>query len=247
MVADDPASRGPLWLGDDSALAAAKPIGAICIDCSTLTVPWVQELAAAAAARKTPLPRRPRHWHQTPRRQRRAAAFLVGGDPVTLEKVRTILALMSKEITSTSAPPPPAPLSNSPTTSSAASRPPPLAHAYALLQSAVSLDLQKAVPLLLNSGPRQPPDQNPRRPRHANHDSHPNFQLHLLRKRPRLRRPTRHRRRLLPRYRPRRHPTIRRRHRRRPRRTRHVRHHPILPAIYHARQPIDFIFRHGYP
>src|SRR5688572_8039421 len=48
MVADDTASRA-LWLGDDGALAGAKK-GAACIESSTLTVSWVQELARAASA-----------------------------------------------------------------------------------------------------------------------------------------------------------------------------------------------------
>jgi 3-hydroxyisobutyrate dehydrogenase len=46
MVADDNASRS-LWLGENGVLAAAKP-GAVCIECSTVTVDWVRELAAAA-------------------------------------------------------------------------------------------------------------------------------------------------------------------------------------------------------
>src|ERR1035441_7915317 len=46
MVADDNASRS-LWLGENGALAAARP-GTVCIECSTVTVGWVRELAAAA-------------------------------------------------------------------------------------------------------------------------------------------------------------------------------------------------------
>ncbi len=49
MVADDVAARG-LWLGDNGALAAARP-GTVCIECSTVTVGWAKELAAAATAR----------------------------------------------------------------------------------------------------------------------------------------------------------------------------------------------------
>ncbi len=49
MVADDVAARS-LWLGDNGALAAAKP-GTVCIECSTVTVNWVRELAAAATTR----------------------------------------------------------------------------------------------------------------------------------------------------------------------------------------------------
>src|SRR5215471_7455965 len=49
MVADDAASRA-LWLGEEGALAGA-PRGATLIECSTLSVDWVRELASAAAAR----------------------------------------------------------------------------------------------------------------------------------------------------------------------------------------------------
>jgi 3-hydroxyisobutyrate dehydrogenase len=47
MVADDPASRS-VWLGEDGALAGARP-NSILIECSTLTIGWIQELAAKAA------------------------------------------------------------------------------------------------------------------------------------------------------------------------------------------------------
>ena len=47
MVADDVASRG-VWLGDDGALAGAAR-GAVLIECSTLSVGWIKELAAAAS------------------------------------------------------------------------------------------------------------------------------------------------------------------------------------------------------
>src|SRR3569833_1890727 len=48
MVSDDEASN-QIWLGKDGALSGMSP-GTTCIECSTLTVDWVQELAAAAAA-----------------------------------------------------------------------------------------------------------------------------------------------------------------------------------------------------
>src|SRR3954469_13290212 len=44
MLADDVASR-EVWLGEHGALSGATA-GAIALDCSTLTVPWVKELAA---------------------------------------------------------------------------------------------------------------------------------------------------------------------------------------------------------
>jgi len=49
MLADDDASR-EVWLGKDGALAGATP-GSLLIESSTVTVDWIHELAAAAAAR----------------------------------------------------------------------------------------------------------------------------------------------------------------------------------------------------
>src|SRR5689334_7317329 len=48
MLADDAASR-VVWLGDAGALAAMNP-GTLAIDSSTLTVGWMRELGAQAAA-----------------------------------------------------------------------------------------------------------------------------------------------------------------------------------------------------
>jgi 3-hydroxyisobutyrate dehydrogenase len=96
MVADDIAARS-LWLGDNGALAGAKP-GAICIECSTVTVNWVRELAAAAAQKKCEFLDSPVTGSKT-----QAASgelnFLVGGDSTTLEKARPVLAAMGKTIT----------------------------------------------------------------------------------------------------------------------------------------------------
>ncbi len=95
MVADDNASRS-LWLGETGALAGAVP-GTICIECSTVTVGWARELAGAAAARQCEFLDAPVAGSKT-----HAAAgelnFIVGGAAVTLEKVRPVLAAMSKTI-----------------------------------------------------------------------------------------------------------------------------------------------------
>ncbi len=95
MLADNNATRS-LWLGENGALAATKP-GTICIECSTVTVNWVRELAAAAAQKKCGLLDAP----VTGSKIQAAAGelnFLVGGDSVTLEKARPVLAAMSKTI-----------------------------------------------------------------------------------------------------------------------------------------------------
>ena len=95
MVADDHAARA-LWLGQNGALASASP-GAVCVECSTVTVDWVKELAAAAAEKKCEFLDAPVTGSKT-----HAAAgeltFLVGGATATLEKVRPVLAAMSKTI-----------------------------------------------------------------------------------------------------------------------------------------------------
>ena len=95
MVADDAASR-VMWLGDESALAGARP-GAVCIECSTVSVAWVRELAAAAGQRQCGLLDAP----VTGSRAQAASGeltFIVGGDPALVERVRPVLAAMSKAI-----------------------------------------------------------------------------------------------------------------------------------------------------
>ena len=95
MVADDNASRA-LWLGENGALAVAKP-GTTCIECSTVTVNWVRELAAAAGQKQCALLDAP----VTGSKIQAAAGelnFLVGGDSAALEKARPVLAAMSKGI-----------------------------------------------------------------------------------------------------------------------------------------------------
>ena len=95
MVADDNASRS-LWLGENGALAAARS-GTVCIECSTVTVGWVRELASAAGKKKCEFLDAPVTGSKT-----HAAAgelnFIVGGSPTTLEKVRPVLAAMGKTI-----------------------------------------------------------------------------------------------------------------------------------------------------
>ena len=95
MVADDPASRA-MWLGDLGALGAAKS-GALCIECSTVTVGWTRELSAAAGARGCKFLDAPVTGSK-PHAASGELNFLVGGDAGTLEKARPVLAAMSKSI-----------------------------------------------------------------------------------------------------------------------------------------------------
>jgi 3-hydroxyisobutyrate dehydrogenase len=96
MVADDNASRA-MWLGESGALAGAAA-GTICIECSTVTVDLIRELAAIAAEKNLEFLDAP----VTGSKNQSAAGelnFLVGGEPATLEKARPVLSSMGKSIT----------------------------------------------------------------------------------------------------------------------------------------------------
>jgi 3-hydroxyisobutyrate dehydrogenase len=95
MVSDDVVSRS-LWLGESGALAGARP-GTILIESSTLTVDWVRELAAAAAARGCEFVDAP----VTGSKVQAASGelnFYVGGSAAALEKIRPVLTPMSRSI-----------------------------------------------------------------------------------------------------------------------------------------------------
>lgn len=95
MVADDPASRA-VWLGEQGALAAAKS-NALCIDCSTVTPGWIQELERLAKEKGCVALDAP----VTGSKPQAAAGelnFLVGGDEQVLERARPILLAMGKQI-----------------------------------------------------------------------------------------------------------------------------------------------------
>jgi 3-hydroxyisobutyrate dehydrogenase len=95
MVSDDTASRG-VWLGEDGALAGSAP-GTVLIESSTLSVEWIQELAASAASRECELIDAP----VTGSRPHAAAGellFLAGGSDEAIQKVRLVLDAMSRAI-----------------------------------------------------------------------------------------------------------------------------------------------------
>src|SRR5476649_586015 len=83
MVADDVASRA-MWLDENGALAGASR-GAVLVECSTLTVGWVNELAKAAAEKGLEFVDAPVTGSKT-----HAAAgelnFIAGGSAAALEK-----------------------------------------------------------------------------------------------------------------------------------------------------------------
>ncbi len=95
MVADDNASRS-LWLGENGVLAGAKP-ETICIESSTVTVNWIQELAAATRKKNCDLVEAPVTGSK-PHAANGELSLLIGGNPATIEKVRPILSCMGKTI-----------------------------------------------------------------------------------------------------------------------------------------------------
>jgi 3-hydroxyisobutyrate dehydrogenase len=68
MVSDDVAARA-VWLGEQGALAGAAR-GTVLVECSTVSVAWIEELSRAAAAAGCPLLDAPVTGQQGPRRPR---------------------------------------------------------------------------------------------------------------------------------------------------------------------------------
>ena len=95
MVADDVASRS-VWTGDAGALAGVRP-GCLLVECSTLTVTWVQTLVALAAERGCELVDAP----VTGSKQAAAAGelnFFVGASVESFARVRPVLEPMSRSV-----------------------------------------------------------------------------------------------------------------------------------------------------
>lgn len=96
MVADDDASRA-MWQGVDGAIAGASPT-TVMVECSTLSVAWVNELAGAvtrAGAKFLDAP-------VTGSKQAAAEGglnFIVGGGDDALEKVRPAFSAMGRSVT----------------------------------------------------------------------------------------------------------------------------------------------------
>ena len=95
MVGDDTASRA-MWLGENGALAGAKP-DTVLVECSTLSLDWVRELAGHATSRNLA-------FLDSPVTGSKDAAeagelrLLVGGDAAVLERVRPVLEAVSRRI-----------------------------------------------------------------------------------------------------------------------------------------------------
>ena len=95
MLADDSAARA-VWLGDSGALAGA-PRGAVLVECSTVSVAWIEELAKAGAARGCEVLDAPVTGSK-PQAAAGELCFMVGGPASVLEMVRPVLASMSRKI-----------------------------------------------------------------------------------------------------------------------------------------------------
>ena len=95
MVADDPASRG-VWLGEKGALAGAAK-GALLIECSTLTVKWVRELAAEVAKRGCDFVDAPVTGSK-PQAAAGELLFLAGGSDAAVERARPVLSAMGRGV-----------------------------------------------------------------------------------------------------------------------------------------------------
>ena len=95
MVGDDAASRA-IWLGNDGALGGAKP-DTIVVECSTLSLEWVRELAGLASERKLDFLDSP----VTGSKDAAAAGelkLMVGGDAAALDRARPALEAVSQRI-----------------------------------------------------------------------------------------------------------------------------------------------------
>jgi len=95
MVGDDAASRA-IWLGNDGALGGAKP-DTIVVECSTLSLEWVRELAGLAAARNLAVLDAPVSGSKDAA-EAGALRLMIGGDAAVLERARPALEAVSKRI-----------------------------------------------------------------------------------------------------------------------------------------------------
>jgi 3-hydroxyisobutyrate dehydrogenase len=95
MVADDAASR-TVWLAEDGAMAGVSP-GTVLIECSTVTVAWIHELAAAGAGRGCELLDAPVTGTK-PHAASGQLLFLVGGPDRALATAMPVLLAMGRDI-----------------------------------------------------------------------------------------------------------------------------------------------------
>jgi 3-hydroxyisobutyrate dehydrogenase len=95
MVADDSASRD-IWLGEKGVLAGVTA-GSVLIECSTLTIDWVRELAALATQRGCELLDAPVTGSK-PQAAAGELLFLTGGSASAIEKAQPALLVMGRGV-----------------------------------------------------------------------------------------------------------------------------------------------------
>ncbi len=89
MVRDDEASRA-VWTTPDTGALSGMPAGATAIECSTLSLAWTHELAAACLAQGHAFVDAPLAGSR-PQADARALIFFAGGEQRDVERVRPIL------------------------------------------------------------------------------------------------------------------------------------------------------------
>jgi 3-hydroxyisobutyrate dehydrogenase len=95
VVGDDAASRS-MWLGDQGALAAMRQ-GAIAVECTTLSVGWVRELAQHAQAHAVRFADAPMAGSKLAAAAGQLTLF-VGAEPGLFEELQPVLAKFSNNI-----------------------------------------------------------------------------------------------------------------------------------------------------
>jgi len=95
MLSDDQAARA-VWMGKTGALRGAAR-GAVLVESSTVTMAWIAKLSAAAARRGCELIDAPVTGSK-PQAAAGELCFLVGGSGDALERIRPVLAAMSRKI-----------------------------------------------------------------------------------------------------------------------------------------------------
>jgi 3-hydroxyisobutyrate dehydrogenase len=94
MVSEDGASRD-VWLGENGALSGASP-GSVLIECSTLSIGWIQELAAEAGKRDCRFLDAPVTGTK-PHAASGELLFLVGGSAEALDTARPVLSVLGRD------------------------------------------------------------------------------------------------------------------------------------------------------
>lgn len=95
MVSDDSASRN-VWLGENGALTGATA-NSLLIESSTLSVGWIQELAAKAAERQCQFLDAPVTGTK-PHAESGQLLFLVGGSADALDAARSVFSVLGRDV-----------------------------------------------------------------------------------------------------------------------------------------------------